>query len=158
MCSSRVFYTSCDHRDRFSFPRATFSPLGATPVDRRFFEIGVFRTPRARRNASLATPMLLRNSVLRVFSSQNARKAGKFVRIRSRSRVPSYRVRVDHVVVFGPTRVHLWENMGETEALLPKGYIFSSGRHPGRSSIFRDRGVPHPQGQQKTSTLVPPGS
>ena len=37
MCSSRVFYTSCDHRDRFSFPRATFCPLGSTRVDRRFF-------------------------------------------------------------------------------------------------------------------------
>merc|ERR1712093_346120 len=41
VCSSRVFYTSSDHRDRFSFPRATFSPLGATPVGRPFFEIGV---------------------------------------------------------------------------------------------------------------------
>ena len=37
-----------NHRDRFSFPRATFCPLDATPVDRRFFEIGVLTTPRAR--------------------------------------------------------------------------------------------------------------
>ena len=29
-----------DHRDRFSLPRAAFSPLGVTPVTCCFFEIG----------------------------------------------------------------------------------------------------------------------
>ena len=61
-----------NHRDRFSFPRATFCPLGATPVDRRFFEIGVFPAPpghaRGRQRAAAQPAWRPR----RVFSTQNA--------------------------------------------------------------------------------------
>ena len=47
-----------------------------------------------------ATPVLddLCKSAPLPFSTQNARKAGMFVRLRSCARVPSYRVRVDHVM------------------------------------------------------------
>ena len=93
-----------NHRDRFSFPRATFCPLGATPVDRRFFEIGVFPAPRARATGGTCTGLIghfcfcvLLACVLHILRQPGSNTQYKFVRIRSCAWVPSYRVRVDHV-------------------------------------------------------------
>ena len=93
-----------NHRDRFSFPRATFSPLGATPVDRRFFEIGVFPAPRARADGGTCTGhfghfcfCVLLACVLHIRRQPGSNAQYKFVQIRSCAWVLSYRVRVDHV-------------------------------------------------------------
>ena len=93
-----------NHRGRFSFPRATFCPLGATPVDRLFFEIGVFPTPRTRADGGTCTGSIryfcfcvLLACVLHILRPPGSSTQYKFVRIRSCAWVPSYRVRVDHV-------------------------------------------------------------
>ena len=61
-----------NHRDRFSLPRAIFCPLGATPVDRRFFEIGVFPTPRAVPRTGHMRPWLCTPAVRVCFSMPTA--------------------------------------------------------------------------------------
>ena len=62
-----------DHRNRFSLPRATFSPRGATPVTRLFFEIGVPGPCAGHARGRLFAAHKIWRRPRRVFSWQNAR-------------------------------------------------------------------------------------
>ena len=106
--SAWVFVTKCkqgNHRDRFSLPRATRSSREVARseiIDFLNIKLRISRSSReVARSSREAIPVLetLGKSAPLPFSAQNTRKAGKFVRLRSCARVPSYRVRVDHVCI-----------------------------------------------------------